>query len=144
MTSIDFYFNADDRLAVACRLAGKAFAQKKKLLIFTPEAAMARRIDTMLWTWQQLSFIPHCHAHDPLAPRTPVLITTQASDPPECDVLLNLGDECPPFFERYPRLLEIVGQDDADRSRGRGRFKYYKERGYAIGTHDLTARGARS
>ena len=24
MTSIDFYFNADDRLQVACRLAGKA------------------------------------------------------------------------------------------------------------------------
>jgi DNA polymerase-3 subunit chi len=142
MTSIDFYFNAPDRFEVACRLAGKACAQKKKLLIFTPAAEMARRIDNMLWTWQQLSFIPHCHAHDPLASQTPVLITTQTSDPPECDVLLNLGDECPPFFERYARLLEIVGQDDADRSRGRGRFKYYRERGYAIGTHDLAGRGA--
>ena len=33
MTSIDFYFNAEDRFQVACRLAGKAFAQKKKMLI---------------------------------------------------------------------------------------------------------------
>ena len=75
MTSIDFYFNADDRLQVACRLASKAYTQKKKLLIFAPLAETARRIDTLLWTWQQLSFVPHCLAGDPLAPRTPVLIT---------------------------------------------------------------------
>lgn len=141
MTSIDFYFNAEDRLQVACRLAGKAFAQKKKLLIFAPAADMARRIDNMLWTWQNLSFIPHCAAQDPLAIRTPVLITSDTSAPAECDVLLNLGTECPPFFERYERLLEIVGQNDADRAQGRGRFKFYKERGYQIGTHDLAALG---
>ena len=140
MTSIDFYFNADDRLQVACRLAGKAYAQKKKLLIYAPAAETARRIDNLLWTWQQLSFIPHCLASDPLAASTPVLITAETHDPPESDVLLNLADSCPPFFERYERLLEIVGQDDAGRSLGRRRFKFYKERGYAIGTHDLAAR----
>lgn len=140
MTTIDFYFNAADRLEVACRLAGKAFAQKRKLLIFAPTADTARRIDIMLWSSQPLSFIPHCLARDPMADRTPVLITTDASDPPECDVLLNLGSECPPFFERYARLLEIVGRDDADRQLGRSRFKFYKERGYPLGSHDLAAR----
>ncbi len=140
MTSIDFYFNADDRLQVACRLAGKAYAQKKKLLIYAPASGTARRIDTLLWTWQQLSFIPHCLASDPLAASTPVLITAGTPEPPESDVLLNLADDCPPFFERYERLLEIVGQDDAGRSLGRERFKFYKERGYAIGTHDLATR----
>ena len=141
MTSIDFYFNAEDRLQVACRLAGKAFAQKKRLLIFAPATDIARRIDNMLWTYQQLSFIPHCLAHDPIAAHTPVLITTESSNPPECDVLLNLDSGHPPFFERYARLLEIVGRDDDDRSLGRGRYKFYKERGYAIGSHDLAARG---
>ncbi len=140
MTSIDFYFNAEDRLQVACRLAGKACAQKKKLLIFAPASDTARRIDNLLWTWQQLSFIPHCAAHDPLAAQTPVLIASDATAPPDCDILINLGAECPPFFERYARLLEIVGQDDMGRSQGRARFKFYKERGYAIGTHDLAAR----
>jgi DNA polymerase-3 subunit chi len=140
LTTIDFYFNADDRLSVACRLAGKAFAQKKRLLIFVPPGDIARRIDSMLWTQHPLSFIPHCQAHDPLADRTPVLITGETVDPPECEILLNLAPECPPFFERYARLLEIVGQDDADRQLGRSRFKFYKERGYPLGSHDLAAR----
>lgn len=140
MTSIDFYFNADDRLAVACRLAGKAFAHKKRLLIFAPDRETAGRVDRMLWTWQQQSFVPHCLADDPLAAQTPVLITAESADPPECDVLLNLAAECPPFFERYARLLEVVGMDDAERGRGRGRYRFYKERGYPIGHHDLAAR----
>lgn len=140
MTSIDFYFNAPDRLEVACRLAGKAFAQKKKLLIFAPEAGTAERIDRLLWTWRQLSFIPHCLAHDPVAARTPVLIATESSSPPECEVLLNLAADCPPFFERYARLLEVVGTHDEERNRGRSRYRFYKERGYPIGSHDLAGR----
>ena len=28
MTTVDFYFNAEDRFQVACRLAGKALARK--------------------------------------------------------------------------------------------------------------------
>ena len=140
MTSIDFYFNAEDKLQVACRLAGKAYAQKKKLLIFAPDAQTAHRVDRMLWISPQLSFLPHCLADDPLAPQTPVLISAGGGDAPECEILLNLGAECTPLFERYARLLEVIGQDDEDRSRGRGRFRFYKERGYAIGSHDLAAR----
>ena len=141
LTSIDFYFNADDRLAVACRLAVKAYAHRKKLLIFAPQRDLASRVDRMLWTWQQLSFIPHCMADDPLAVHTPVLIMAGSANPPGCEVLLNLASECPPFFERYARLLEVVGADEEERSRGRGRYKFYKERGYPIGNHDLAVRG---
>ena len=141
MTSIDFYFNASDRLTVACRLASKAFAHRKKLLIFAPESDTAHRIDRMLWTWQQLSFVPHCLASDPLATQTPVLITRESAAPPECDVLLNLAAECPPFFERYPRLLEVVGLTNEEKDLGRGRYRFYKVRGYAIENHDLAGRG---
>lgn len=140
LTSIDFYFNADDRLAVACRLAGKAVAHRKKLLIFTPDTDTAHRVDRMLWTFQHLSFVPHCLADAPLAAETPVLITARPSDPPDCDVLLNLASDCPPFFERYARLLEVVGAGEQDKEQGRNRYRFYKERGYAIGHHDLAVR----
>jgi len=56
-------------------------------------------------------------------------------------VLLNMAAECPPFFERYERLLEVVGTSDDERDRGRRRYRFYKERGYAIGNHDLSGRG---
>jgi len=137
MTSVDFYFNAADKLQVACRLAGKAMAQGKRLLIYAPQADTAQRIDRMLWTWQATGFVPHCAAHDPLASETPVLIASAADAHSVCDVLLNLAPDTPPAFERYERLLELVAQDDEDRRAARGRYKFYRERGFRIADHDL-------
>jgi DNA polymerase III subunit chi len=143
VTSIDFYFNAGDRLEVACRLAGKALQQKKRMLIYAPQPDLAQRIDRLLWTAQAVSFIPHCAAHDALAAETPVLIASDDAAPAAvCEVLLNLSAECPPFFERHARLLEIVSQDDAERSAGRARFKFYRDRGYDIRNHDLSKAAA--
>jgi DNA polymerase-3 subunit chi len=144
MTRVDFYFNASDKLQVACRLAGKAAAQAKRMLIYAPEAELASRIDRLLWTWPAIGFVPHCAAHDPLAGDTPVLIAADAETPPGCEVLLNLGADCPPHFERFERLLEVVGKDDAERHVGRNRYRFYLERGYRIANHDLAKEAERS
>lgn len=135
MTSIDFYFNAPDRLQVACRLAGKAMKQNQRVLIYAPQAELAARIDKMLWTWPATGFVPHCAVHAPLARETPVLIASGDETPEGCEILLNLDADCPPHFERFPRLLEVI--DEAGREAGRSRYRFYKERGYRIANHDL-------
>ena len=139
MTSIDFYFNAADPLQVACRLAGKAVSQRKRLLVYAADADTAGRIDRMLWTWPATGFVPHCLAGDALAGETPVLIGVAQETPSGCDALLNLSLACPPHFERFPRLLELVGSDDDSKQAGRERYRFYRDRGYAIRNHDLAA-----
>ena len=137
MTSIDFYFNAEDRLQVACRLAAKAVSQNKRIVIYAPEGDTAGRIDKLLWTWQATGFLPHCAPHDALAAETPVLIARDEEAPAHVSVLLNLSDDAPPHFARFERLLEVIGTDAAEREAGRTRFKAYRSQGYAIATHDL-------
>ncbi len=143
MTSIDFYFNAEDRLQVACRLAGKALSQKKRVLVYAPEPDLASRIDRMLWTWPAIGFVPHCPAHDPLAADTPVLIGAGEETPPGCGVLLNLSAGRPPHFERFDRLLEVVGSGEVERNAGRERYRFYLDRGYKITNHDLAKSAGR-
>ena len=138
MTRIDFYFEAEDKLQVACRLSAKAAQQKLRVLIYAPDATQAQRIDKMLWTWQATGFLPHCMTRSPLAAQTPVLITHDPEDTPHDDVLLNLHFEWPPAFSRFKRLVEIVGRDDEDRAAARGRFRFYRDRGYEIVNHDLS------
>jgi len=137
VTSIDFYFNAADRLQIACRLAGKALAQRKRLLIYAPQGDTAQRIDRLLWTWPATGFVPHCFAHDAIAQDTPVLIAGDDTAPETGELLLNLDEACPPHFERFERLLEVVGQDDDARRLGRERYRFYRDRGYPIRSHDL-------
>ena len=143
MTTIDFYFNAGERFQIACRLAGKALAQKKRMLIYAPDADAASRIDKMLWTWPAIGFVPHCAPHDALAAETPVLVSADAQAPSSvlsgCELLLNLGMEPPPHFERFERLLEVVGVEEEEREAGRSRYRFYRERGYKISNHDLAA-----
>ena len=137
MTSVDFYFNAADKLQVACRLAAKALAQGQRLLICAPQPDTAQDIDRLLWTWPATGFVPHCRVEAALAPETPVLIGAAADADAGCDILLNLGAETPPAFERFARLLEVVARDDADRRAARERFRFYRERGYRVAHHDL-------
>jgi len=138
MTRIDFYHGVDDKLQFACRLTAKAVEQKMRVVIFTPHSEVARKIDHLLWTWQATGFLPHCHAHDPLAAETPVLLAYDDGALPHDEVLVNLDHLQPVFFSRFQRLIEIVGCDDGDREPARERYRFYRDRGYEIHRHDMS------
>lgn len=141
MTSISFYTHAPDKLAIARQLVAKAWGQKLNVLVYAPDEAVAAGIDRLLWTQPALSFIPHCRDSSPLAAATPVIIGERADALPSADVLINLGDEPPPVFSRFERLMEIVTEDEHDVLRGRQRYRFYKDRGYELLNHDLRNRG---
>jgi len=139
VTSIDFYRNAENKLQVACRLAAKAYQGAKRLIVYAPDRATLARFDHDLWAFQQTRFVPHCFVDSPLAAETPILLATSGEALPHHDVLLNLGDEWPPFFASFERLLEVVSTDESDRERARARWSFYKSRGYELKVHDLEA-----
>ena len=49
----------------------------------------------------------------------------------------NSRSNVPEFFTRFERIAEIVGGDEPSRQAARARFKFYRERGYPIETHEL-------
>ena len=137
MTEIRFYHNAPDRLRVACVLAAKASRGGRKVAVFAPDESLARRFNQLLWSFQPLAFVPHVAANSPLAAETPVLIATNLAGLAHEDVLINLGNELPAGFERFPLVLEIVGPGTDERDAARRRYRHYKERGFSLGAHDL-------
>ena len=73
----------------------------------------------------------------PLAAETPVLIASGEETPADCELLLNLGAECPPHFERFTRLFEVVSADERRKSQRPQPLSLLPERGYQITNHDL-------
>ena len=59
MTQIFFYHNVADRIAAMAALIAKAFAQKKALLVFAPDAETASTLDRYLWMHPPTCFVPH-------------------------------------------------------------------------------------
>lgn len=141
MTSIDFYTHVVDRLEVAAKLVAKAFAQHGSVRVLTPDAATTDALDRSLWLKPPIAFLPHCRLGNALARETPIWIDHLLEHPGDqhgrASVLINLHAEPPPFFSRFERLAEIVGIDDEDAAAGRARYRFYRERGYDLRTHNL-------
>ena len=139
MTRIDFYTKVDDRLRFAGKLCAKALAQKLRVNVYAPDSALATHFDRLLWTDNAIGFLPHCRADDPLAPETPILIHAREGALLHDTLLINLDNAWPPFFSRFQRVIEIVSTDTDDAAAARERFRFYRDRGYAMQTHDMSA-----
>lgn len=138
MTRISFLHGAGDRIQSAAQWLQQAWGERLAVLVFVPDAEQAARLDRVLWTQPALSFVPHCRSDSPLADETPILLTDCLDNPAQESCLLNLSNELPPTFSRFEHLVEIVSTNDADRLPARERFKFYRDRGYAIESRDLS------
>lgn len=146
MTKVSFLHGAPDRIQAAAQWLQQAWAQRTaghfSVLVYVPDAEPASRLDRVLWTQPALAFLPHCRSDSPLAAETPVLLTDRLDGQSDAtqrdDCLLNLSDELPPTFSRFKHLVEIVSTADDDRLPARERFKFYRERGYAIESRDIS------
>jgi DNA polymerase-3 subunit chi len=138
MTRIDFYTHVEDKVRIACQLTGMAFARGLRVTVYCADREAAHRVDRALWMAPAIGFVPHCAPDDPLAAETPVIVDCRGEPLLHEEVLVNLRAEWPPFFARFERLIEIVGRDDEDRAQARSRFRFYRDRGYEIRTHDLS------
>jgi len=143
MTRISFYLLQDAqpqaRLLTACRLAEKAYQAGSQLYVHTADDAQTQQLDQLLWTFRQGSFIPHERA-DQDDETSPILIGHAPQPPLRInDVLLNLAAEVPVFFSRFGRVLDVVGSQAGEREQARVRFRFYRDRGYELETHELGA-----
>ena len=141
MTEVAFHFNVPDKLGYACRLLRKAYAAGGPVGVVAP-AETLDALNTQLWSFSALDFIPHClaTAPAPVLSATPIVLAENCAQLPQAGVLVHLGPEVPAGFERFERLIELVATDATDRAHARQRWRHYADRGYQIKRHDLAAK----
>jgi len=152
VTQVDFYILAteseDSWLRLACRITEKAIRQNLNVYLHSENATDASRLDGLLWTFSQGSFIPHrlvgsgsdepfeesvLIGRNDLAGETPV--DTQVTQ--RWDLMINLTKQVPEIFSRYARVAEVIDADPIRRENGRERFRFYRDRGYELNTHNV-------
>jgi DNA polymerase III subunit chi len=144
VTQVDFYIleaDSDDaRLMLACKVVDKATQLDHHVYIHSTSDEEARKLDELLWTFSQNSFIPHRVVRETQAepPREPVLIGLN-HEPAQgrWNVLVNLAPDVPEFFSRYERVAEVVDGNAERRERSRERYRFYRDRGYKLNTHQV-------
>ena len=139
MAQVDFYVldrvDGHARNTLACKLAEKAWRLQNTIHIHTMTRTDAERIDDLLWTFRDGSFVPHQLAergHD-----APVTIGYGAGAVEPRDLLITLCDEIPPFAGSFPRIAELVTADENCRTKSRQRYASYREQGHNLETHNI-------
>lgn len=145
MARVDFYIlnstDPDEPFRVACRVAEKAWRQGHRVRVESDDKETLRRLDTLMWTFKQESFLPHEMEgeHDDwqqLDP-APVVLGTPATSTEGPDVLINLSASVPAIAERCARIAEIVSADREARQQGRERYRLYRDRGFELISHEI-------
>jgi DNA polymerase III subunit chi len=141
MSEIDFYTLklAGARERYACRLADKAYRLGHRVHIHTQDAGQAQRMDELLWTFADGSFVPHEQHHAIGDEHPPVVIAAGVEPLSDRDLLLNLAAEVPSFADRFERIADFVDGDESVREAGRLRWRTYKDGGHTVRNHEIEA-----
>lgn len=136
---VDFYVlqsaNPMDRDKFTCRLAQKAFRQGHKIFIHTRDDMSARKIDDLLWTFHDTSFVPHALMGE--AHAAPIIIGYQDHPEQYDDILINLADEVPTFYDRFKRIIEVVCGEPTIKKLSRAHYRFYQEHDCPLKSHDI-------
>lgn len=144
MPRVQFYHNTPDPLALACELVARAYEGGRSIALRLPDSDSVRRLDQMLWNFDQLAFIPHVASDHPLANETPVVLADgrQPVAWPHHDLLFNLAPDVPSDPDAFRMVIEIIGQQEAERLPARARWMEYKQRGFELKAFDSERREA--
>jgi DNA polymerase III subunit chi len=120
-------------------LIEKTLERGWRALIRTDSAERADAVDTLLWTYDDQSFLPHAQLGDGDPARQPVLVTVEEGNPNAANVLFLVGGAATPAWDSVAakELTRIVlmfdGRDPAAVETARAAWKEAKAAG-----HDVT------
>ena len=145
MTRIDFYIIEEGSEKATetfiCRLTEKAWLQNNAVYIHTMDEPHSSKYDELLWTFNEASFIPHQLDATELGKNDKAVLIGHQSTADithHHDVLINLNHEAPSFFSQFDRVAEIITNDETSKVKGRERYQFYRDRGYALETHKMS------
>jgi DNA polymerase III subunit chi len=144
--TVDFYLLntsiQDSLYRFTCRLIEKAYLQQKKIFIQVNSHEEGQRIDELLWTFRDISFIPHSYLGvNPFfdSYSSAVNIATDKPKRLEADILFNLSHTIPTYFPEFLRIIEVVSEEKKNKNQSRQKYKFYKAQNCQLTTHNISA-----
>lgn len=119
----------------ACRFLEKAFKQGNRVLVRTNNSKESDELNELLWTFKDISFIPHHSYSDTFD--SPIMISHVELEANDREVLVNLTDSIPPSFQNFLHIVEIVGTTADAKNKSREKYRFYREQNLELETHNI-------
>ena len=140
MTRADFYIVPEPAMPYrfVCQVADKVRNEGYDIYIHAASREEAATIDDLLWTFRDISFLPHAPLDsEDAVENCPVIIGWEGEIPAQRRALINLSGAMPDNPDAYERIIEVVPSDPAGRQQARLRYRDYRTRGVEMHSHNI-------
>ncbi len=143
MAQVDFYVLPENGKQghFVCALIQKVWKQGNNIFINTRSETKAIALDDLLWTFKDISFLPHCLASNNNTENSPIVIghdnQMHGQIPENTAIMINLSDQIPQDMSKVERVLEIVAGSESERQQARKRYADYRDQGHELNNHKI-------
>jgi len=134
MTEVGFYHLTRTPLDRALpKLLEKVVAGGMRAVVIAGSDERVAALDAALWTYEQLSFLPHGSARDGSAEDQPIWLTTDDENPNGASVLVLTDGVQSANVGQFARCLDMFdGRDAESVAAARERWKAMKSAGHTL------------
>ena len=121
----------DDMNLSVCKIIKKYYNDGHKILVKFNDQEIIDNINKLLWTFEQLTFIPHS-TNIEYDCTTPVLLykndyKNDSIIKKDYNVILNIDTVLDTTDDDHEIIIEIVGHDEKKKTVSREKYLYYKK-----------------
>lgn len=123
-------------------LLEKTLQKGWRALVRARDDARIDRLDSLLWTYRDDSFLPHGPAGEPGAARQPILLTTEMANDNDANALFLIDGADAGALDDYTRCVVLFdGNDAAQLASARAQWSALKASGAPVSYWKQQARG---
>ena len=143
MAEIGFYHLLSSRLEDALpRLLERARGQGYRIVLRASSAERVEHLNTLLWTYDDSSFLPHGSARDGHPAAQPIWLTERDENPNRADMLVLVDGSEAPDIVGFARVADLFdGNDENAVAAARERWRRARTGGHTLSYWQQTASG---
>ncbi len=139
MSELAIHTNVANREKYACLVLKKAQRLGLKVAVLFDDENLMDDFDNLLWTFEPSAFIPHAIAGTAGAVGNAYILSSNPNLLGNAEMLVLLTNRPTPaindLMQKYPKMIDIVPQQDPGLTDGRKRFVAYRKYGITPVVH---------
>lgn len=115
---IAYYPNPDNQKKVLPKLLESIVAKGFRIHITCDSQERIQELDSFLWTYEQLSFLPHSTSVDSNLSENPIVISQDSEIKNNATVLVSDDMSIPKNYDAFEKIVFIVNDNEHDKFEG--------------------------
>lgn len=138
MQQIDFYIlTSDNPLPFTCRLLEKAYKQNHQVDVCMSSPTDAQKLNDLLWSFSDISFVPHHLISDNENQSSPIVISHNSNLTAHKDIYVTLTNEIPATMDKFQRIIFVVPNDETQKQLARQHYKTFSNKKLNVSIHKI-------